>query len=159
MLTTLEESVREFTLADQLAQRADQIRSQAVRDALRAGYSQREIARAIGKSQPEVSRMARFHGSTPLGVKLRVHRSEILEVAARYGLTKVRVFGSVARGDETESSDIDLLVDTVDVPNLFALGRAEAEMSRILGAEVEITPSQQLRSGVSAGVLSEAIPL
>ena len=81
----------------------------AVRKASRDGMSQKEIARQIGRSQPEVSRLLRFHGTTPLARRLRSARHEVIETVKAAGGSNVRVFGSVATGREHEGSDIDLL--------------------------------------------------
>ena len=53
----------------------------AVRDAAAAGLSQTQIAQEIGRSQPEVSRLLRFHGTTPLARRLRAARAEVLRLA------------------------------------------------------------------------------
>lgn len=58
---------------------------------------------------------------TPLGRRLQRRRRAVLDTAARRGARNVRVFGSVARGEDTESSDIDLLVDLDDGVGLVAL--------------------------------------
>lgn len=70
----------------------------AVRKASRDGMSQKEIARQIGRSQPEVSRLLRFHGTTPLARRLRSARHEVIETVKAVGGSNVRVFGSVATG-------------------------------------------------------------
>ena len=84
----------------------------AVRKASREGMSQKEIARQIGRSQPEVSRLLRFHGTTPLARRLRASRREVIETVEAAGGSNVRVFGSVATGREHEGSDVDLVPDT-----------------------------------------------
>jgi len=69
---------------------------------------------------------------------LRAHRGEILDIGRRRGVSRVRVFGSVARGDATSSSDIDLLVD-FDITHrgldLFAFAR---EVEQLLGHRVDV---------------------
>jgi uncharacterized protein len=69
---------------------------------------------------------------------LRAHRREILDIGERRGVSRVRVFGSVARGDATSGSDIDLLVD-FDTSHrgldLFAFAR---EVEQLLGHRVEV---------------------
>ena len=69
---------------------------------------------------------------------VRAHRDEILEIAAHRGVSNVRVFGSVARGDATPTSDIDLLVDfdtTHRGLDLFAFAR---EVEELLGCGVDV---------------------
>lgn len=96
---------------------------------------------------------------TPLGRRLRRRRKAIIEVAARRRARNVRVFGSVARGDDTPTSDIDLLVDLDGGVGLLALGELEHELSDLLGVKVDIVPATMLKSGVRDEVISEAIPL
>src|ERR1700712_5581910 len=100
--------------AEELHRRSRDLLRDTVRDASRAGFSQRQIAEAIGRSQPEVSRLLRFHGSTPLGQALVKHRREVIRLAGSYGVSNVRVFGSVARTMDRAGSDIDLLVDIAE---------------------------------------------
>lgn len=88
---------------------------------------------------------------------LRAHRDEILELAARRGISNIRIFGSVARGDATPVSDIDLLVDFD--PNhrgldLFAFAR-EAQV--ILGRPVDV--GTDVHSIIREKVEAEAVAL
>jgi predicted nucleotidyltransferase len=69
------------------------------------------------------------------------------------------LFGSVARGDEGSESDVDLLVDVPPGLGLVALGRCEAELERILGAQVDLVPAGDLKPGVAAEVLAETVAL
>ena len=83
----------------------------------------------------------------------------MIEAAARRGGRNVRVFGSVARGEDADGSDIDLLVDLdsgVGLVDLIGLGR---DLSELLGAEVDVVPGQALKPGIRDRVLAEAIPL
>jgi len=71
-----------------------------------------------------------------------------------------RVFGSVARGEDSAESDIDLLVDFPPGSiGLFELARLEEELSRILDAVVDVVPATSLRSNIRATALAEAAPL
>lgn len=86
---------------------------------------------------------------------LRTHRGEILEAAARRGVSNIRVFGSVARGDATPISDVDLLVDFEKGHrglDLFAFAR---EVEDLLGYHVEIgtTLDEAIRSKVEEQVV------
>jgi predicted nucleotidyltransferase len=71
----------------------------------------------------------------------------------------VRLFGSVARGDDGPDSDVDLLVDVAPGVGLFALGRMRSEAERILGISVDIVPANSLKPDVADRVLAEAIAL
>ncbi|WP_454860737.1 nucleotidyltransferase family protein [Promicromonospora soli] len=92
-----------------------------------------------------------------LTLLLRDRRDQVVEVAARHGARNVRVFGSVARGEDTAESDIDLLVDLDPGVGLFALGALEVELEELLGREVDVVIARALRESVAATV--EAIPL
>lgn len=96
---------------------------------------------------------------TPTGRKLRLRRRAIIEAAERRGATNVRVFGSVARGTDTESSDVDLLVDLSPNVGIVGLIGLEREIAEILGREVDVVPAANLKSGLAVKALAEAIPL
>jgi len=93
---------------------------------------------------------------TPLGRRLRRRRRAVIEAAARRGASNVRVFGSVARGVETEQSDVDLLVDLDADVGLAGLAR---EIGDVLGADVDVVPADSLKPAMRDQVLAEAIPL
>ncbi len=86
-------------------------------------------------------------------------RSEILAVAARYGITNVRVFGSVARREAREDSDLDLLVTFGPTATLFDLIRFERDLSELLGRRVEVASDRGLKERIRETVLQEAVPL
>lgn len=71
----------------------------------------------------------------------------------------MRVFGSVARGEDTADSDVDLLVDLAPQTGLMGLGRLERELRALLDADVEVVPADSLKPGVAAEVMHEAVPL
>ncbi len=96
---------------------------------------------------------------TPLGRRLRRRRRAVIETAASRGAHNVRVFGSVVRGEETESSDVDLLVDLDEAVGLVALSGLERELSELLGVSVDVVPADSLKPKVQAEALAEAIPL
>jgi len=96
---------------------------------------------------------------TRLGRRLRRRRRAVIDAATRRGGHNVRVFGSVARGEDTDDSDIDLLVDLdsgVGLVDLVGLGR---ELTELLGADVDVVPGDALKPGLRDRVLAEAIPL
>ena len=86
-------------------------------------------------------------------------REDILRGAAARGARNVRVFGSAARGDATETSDIDFLVDMEPGRSLFDLGGLLMELQELLGSPVDITTEPGLRERIRRRVLQEAIPL
>jgi len=96
---------------------------------------------------------------TRLGRRLRRHRRGVIELAAGRGARNVRVFGSVARGEDTVASDIDLLVDLDEGVGLVALAGLKRELAELLGADVDVVPAATLKPRMRGAVLSEAIAL
>ena len=96
---------------------------------------------------------------TPLGRKLRQHRQALLDAVAAVGGRNLRVFGSVARGEDTPDSDVDLLVDLPDETGLFGLQALEGELRRILNVDVDLAPATSLKPRVRAEAEAEAIAL
>jgi predicted nucleotidyltransferase len=96
---------------------------------------------------------------TPLGRRLRRHRRGVIELAEQRGLRNVRVFGSVARGEDMEGSDIDLLVDVDEGVGLVAIAGLVRELTGLLGVSVDVVPADSLKRTVRAEVLAEAVPL
>lgn len=131
----------------------------AVREAARQGFTQAQIAQAIGRSQPEVSRLLRFHGRGPLALRLRRHARSVRDLIDQAGGSNVRVFGSVATGAERAGSDIDLLFDMGTPMGLMELGALERHLSELLGAPVDLLPAAALRHDLRDGVLAEAVTL
>jgi uncharacterized protein len=153
------------TLA-QVARRSDTAAEQArrelvgaVRAAHAAGRTQAEIAQEIGRSQPEVSRLLRFHGTSPRAMALRKHRAGVIQLVQEVGGANVRVFGSVATGQDHDDSDIDLLVDLPPTMGLLKVARLERLVSELVGIPVDIVPRDDLRPDFKERVLGEAVPL
>lgn len=145
--------------ADELHERSRAMLVSAVRAGAQAGLSQRAIASAIGRSQPEVSRLLRFHGATPRGRALAENRQLVLRLIRSHGGRNPRVFGSVAQGTDTEESDIDLLVDFDRAMSLFDVARLERKIQEVLGTPVDVVPASSLRANVKTHVEGEAVPL
>jgi hypothetical protein len=131
----------------------------AVRKGAAAGLSQRRIAECVGRSQPEVARLLRFQPTSDRGRAVAAKRREILRLARDAGFADVRVFGSVARGDDGPESDVDLLVTPPADVSLLELARLERTLSKVLGERVEIVPDSGLRASLRDKALGEAIPL
>lgn len=90
---------------------------------------------------------------------LRRRRAEILEVAARHGARNVRVFGSVARGDVDEASDVDILVEMEKGRSLLDLAGFHLDLEELLGVSVDVVTVNGLRERIRDDVLAEALPL
>lgn len=94
-----------------------------------------------------------------LGRRLRQRRKAIIEAAERRRAHNVRVFGSVARGEATATSDVDLLVDLENGVGLLDLIGLEREIAELLGVDVDVVPADTLKPRMRARVLAEAVPL
>jgi len=90
---------------------------------------------------------------------LAERRSQILGLAERYRAGEVRVFGSVARGDNTENSDLDLLIKPKPGCSLFELGGLLEDLQDLLGCRVDLVTDDGLKPRLRERVLKEAIPL
>ena len=90
---------------------------------------------------------------------LNQNRERVLATAAQYGAYNVRVFGSVARGDATASSDIDLLISMEHGRSLMDLGGLLYDLRNLLGVEVDVVTENGLRARIRDQVLREAVPL
>lgn len=91
---------------------------------------------------------------------LQDRREEILKIAAKHGAFNVRVFGSVARGEETASSDIDFLIDyDLSKTSPWFPGGLLADLEDLLGCKVDIVTEKGLHYFIKERVLKEAIAL
>lgn len=157
---------------EEASQQADELREQARRllvesaaDAHQAGMTQREIAAALNRSQPEVSRLLklagpRFRPRSPLGRLLVERRAEVLAVLEAKGVSEVRVFGSVARGEDDDESDIDLLVaPPAEGLSLMEEAGLQIAVADVLGIEVDVVSEDVLRPKVRERALREAVAL
>ena len=86
-------------------------------------------------------------------------REEILAIAARHGARRVRVFGSVARGEETRSSDLDLLVEFEPGRSLLDQIALAQDLEDLLGREVDVVTEKGLHWYIRDRVCREAVPL
>ncbi len=86
-------------------------------------------------------------------------RAEIIAVARQYGASDIRIFGSVARGDALESSDLDLLVRLEPDRSLFDLGGLLMDLRDLLGIKVDVVSEGALSGRFGQIVRREAVPL
>lgn len=96
---------------------------------------------------------------TALGRRLRQRRRAIRDCAERHGARDIRVFGSVARGEDDSQSDVDFVVDVPARIGLFALEALRRELSEIVGVAVDVSPLANLREGVRAEFERDAVTL
>ncbi len=97
--------------------------------------------------------------SGPLGRRVRARRRELVAAAAAHGVTNLRVFGSVARGQDQPGSDLDILADLPPGMSLLGLGRVLEDLEAITGSRVDLVPAADLKPGVRARVEAEVVPL
>lgn len=90
---------------------------------------------------------------------LKEHREAILRLAAQHGASNVRVFGSVARGEADEASDIDFLVDLAPDRSLLDLGGLWSDLNDLLDGKADVVTEQGLRAHIREQVLQEAVIL
>lgn len=87
-------------------------------------------------------------------------REDILRLAEKYGATNVRVFGSVARGDATPQSDVDLLVTFRSGASLYDLAGLSRDLTGLLGHSVDVLSDHpRLRDRLRRNILREVVPL
>ena len=90
---------------------------------------------------------------------IRQYRSQILAIAAAHGAVSVKVFGSMAKGDATSRSDLDLLVDFKSGYSLLDLIALKQDLEDLLGCQVDIVTEAALSPYIRDQVVAEAIPL
>jgi predicted nucleotidyltransferase len=90
---------------------------------------------------------------------LNRHREAILDIAQRYGAQDVRIFGSVARGDTSKFSDLDLIVRFEPGRSLFDHGRLLMDLQDLLGIKVDVISEGGLRPRFRRQVMKEAVSL
>jgi predicted nucleotidyltransferase len=86
-------------------------------------------------------------------------RDEILRIAAHYGATNIRVFGSAARGEAEEDSDIDFLVELEPGRSIFDLAALTTDLEILLGRRVDVVPDDGIYWLLRRRILKEAQPL
>ncbi len=95
----------------------------------------------------------------PLDPLLQHRRAEILRLAEKHGARNVRVFGSMARGEATSESDVDLLVDAGPEHSSFFPAGLVLDLQDLLDREVQVLTEKALHWYIRDRVLKEAVPL
>lgn len=90
---------------------------------------------------------------------LASHREAIRRVVASHRACNARVFGSVVHGNDTEASDLDILVDPTPETTLFDIGAIRHELLQLLGVPVDVLTPKALPEKLRASVLAEALPV
>ena len=89
-------------------------------------------------------------------VALQRYRERIREIALSHRVTNVRVFGSVLSGEDTDDSDLDILVEPTEDATLFDIGAIQYELSELLGINVDVLTPGALPDRFRQQVLDEA---
>jgi predicted nucleotidyltransferase len=90
---------------------------------------------------------------------IETHRAALLELARRRGVTGVRVFGSMSRGDGSDDSDVDLLVTLAPGISALALGGLLIDAQELLGRRVDVVTEAGLHPALRERVMADAVPL
>ena len=90
---------------------------------------------------------------------LEPHRSQVRAVLLAHGFTNPKIFGSVARQEDTESSDLDLLVTFPNQPRLATIVNVRKQIEAMVGVSVELVNPARLHAHVTKTVLREAVVL
>lgn len=90
-------------------------------------------------------------------IALNAHRDAIREIALRHRVTNVRVFGSVLHGDDTEDSDLDLLVEPTSETTLMDIAKIQVEVAKLLNVAVDVLTPRALPDKFRAQVMQEAM--
>ena len=90
---------------------------------------------------------------------LRSHRDDIRRVVQAHRARNAHVFGSVLHGDDTENSDLDVLVDPLPGATLLDMGAIQTELEEVLGVSVDLLTPGDLPVKYRAQVLKDAIPV
>ena len=90
---------------------------------------------------------------------IQMRRDEIIKVAMMHGARNIRVFGSVARGEADEKSDVDFLVDLESGRSLLDLGGLLMDLKDVLGRDVDVVTERGLNPRIRDRVLREAVAL
>ena len=90
---------------------------------------------------------------------IETHRAELLALARRRGITGVRVFGSMSRGDGRDDSDVDLLVTLSPRTSGLALGGLLVDAQELLGRRVDVVTEASLHPALRERVVASAVPL
>jgi len=90
---------------------------------------------------------------------LNARLDEVRATIARFPVANPRLFGSAARGEDIEGSDLDILVDALDGASYYDLAALEIALEELLGVKIDIGTARSLRPSIAESVLREARPI
>lgn len=88
---------------------------------------------------------------------LKAHREAVRQIVLRHHALEVRVFGSVLRGEDTEDSDLDLLVEPTPETTLMDIGAIRYELRKLLDIPVDVLTPKSLPDSFRDQILAEAV--
>ena len=91
--------------------------------------------------------------------QVRIHRNEVLNLAEKRRTTNVRIFGSVARGDATENSDLDFLVTPKPGCSLMDLGGLLMDLQDLFNCKVDVVTDDGIKPRARENILKDAVPI
>lgn len=86
-------------------------------------------------------------------------KKQIKKILNKYPISKAAIFGSFARGDENENSDIDILIETSKPVSLFVILKLENELKEVTKRNIDIVEYSAIKQSIKQNILLEAIPL
>lgn len=134
----------------------------ALRAMVATGMSQRQIAEALAITQPAVSQQLKFApelGDVRPEVLLKAAAPILKAVAAEHGYTRLAVFGSVARHEAREDSDIDLIVEAPEGTSSFGFVRFKQLIEQVLGRDIDLIDYGGLKPRMDDDIRREAVLL
>ncbi|QWF21012.1 nucleotidyltransferase domain-containing protein [Nocardioides sp. LMS-CY] len=134
----------------------------ALRAAVATGMSQREIATALGISQAAVSQQLKTASdlsSVHPGIVVEAAGPVLRRLAENAGYGRLAVFGSVARGEATGDSDIDLLVEAPEGTSSFEFIRFKRLLERVLGRQIDLVDYGGLKQRLDDDIRRDAVLL
>lgn len=90
---------------------------------------------------------------------LVILRADMPHLVERYGVRSLALFGSHARGEATDLSDVDILVEYARAPTLFEFVRLQSYLTELLGLPVDLVMRSALKPRIGAAILAEMVPV
>ncbi len=92
-------------------------------------------------------------------IALQTYRKQIRSIVREHRANNVRVFGSVIRGEDTDTSDLDLLIDPTSETSLMDIGAIRYKLKALLGVDVDVLTPNALPDSFREQILRESVPV
>ena len=92
-------------------------------------------------------------------VSMAKHRDQVRRILERFRMDNPKIFGSAARGDDTEGSDLDILVEAPPGTTFYDLARVELELEGVLGCKVEVLTKASLSPDIAKNAEADLTPI